>query len=249
MADNIAITAGSGTTVATDDIGGVQHQRVKLSLGADGTANDAVAGAGVVGTGVQRMTLASDDPAVAALVAIRDATSTVAVSGPLTDTQLRATPVGVTSGGYDVSTTFTASTTAIDAGDVLGATAAALTFTTVGPSAGSIMITGVQYLIPLNAIPTNMTSFRLHLYNVTPPSALASGAAWDLATVDQASYLGFIDLGSPVDMGTTLYCEANGINKQVRLSSANIFGYLVSNGGSWTPTAIIHKITLHTVAM
>jgi hypothetical protein len=155
----------------------------------------------------------------------------------------------VTSVGYDVSTTFTASTTAVDAGDVLGATAAALTFTAVGPSAGSIVITGVQYLIPLNAIPANMTSFRLHLYNVTPPSALASGAAWDLATGDQASYLGFIDLGSPVDMGTTLYCEANGINKQVRLSSANIFGYLVSNGGSWTPTAIVHKITLHTFAV
>jgi hypothetical protein len=67
MADNVAITAGSGTSIATDDIGGVQYQRVKLGLGADGTAVDAVAGAGVVGTGVQRITLASDDPAVALL--------------------------------------------------------------------------------------------------------------------------------------------------------------------------------------
>jgi hypothetical protein len=41
VADNVAITAGSGTSVATDDIGGVHHQRVKLSLGADGTAADA----------------------------------------------------------------------------------------------------------------------------------------------------------------------------------------------------------------
>jgi len=70
MADNVAITAGSGTTIATDDIGGVQYQRAKLSLGADGTAVDAVAGAGAVGTGVQRVTLASDDPAVTALAAI-----------------------------------------------------------------------------------------------------------------------------------------------------------------------------------
>jgi hypothetical protein len=67
MADNVAITAGSGTSIATDDIAGVQYQRTKLSLGADGTAVDAVAGAGVVGTGVQRITLASDDPAVALL--------------------------------------------------------------------------------------------------------------------------------------------------------------------------------------
>lgn len=40
MADNVSITAGSGTTIAADDIGGVLHQRVKLSQGADGAATD-----------------------------------------------------------------------------------------------------------------------------------------------------------------------------------------------------------------
>lgn len=40
MADNVAITAGSGTTIATDDIAGVQVQRVKPTWGADGTATD-----------------------------------------------------------------------------------------------------------------------------------------------------------------------------------------------------------------
>lgn len=40
MADNIAITPGAGATVATDDIGGVQYQRVKTTFGADGTATD-----------------------------------------------------------------------------------------------------------------------------------------------------------------------------------------------------------------
>lgn len=73
MPDNIAVTAGSGTTIAADDVSGALHQRVKISLGADGTAVDAVAGAGTVGTGVQRMTLASDDPAVVACQLIDDA--------------------------------------------------------------------------------------------------------------------------------------------------------------------------------
>jgi hypothetical protein len=73
MADNVTVSQGTGTTIAADDIGGVMHQRVKLSLGADGTANDASAGAGVVGTGTQRITLASDDPAVAVLGTISDA--------------------------------------------------------------------------------------------------------------------------------------------------------------------------------
>lgn len=43
MADNVAITAGAGTTIASDDIGGVQHQRVKVGSGADGVYNDASA--------------------------------------------------------------------------------------------------------------------------------------------------------------------------------------------------------------
>ncbi len=40
MVDNIAVTPGSGATVATDDIGGIQYQRVKNTWGPDGTAND-----------------------------------------------------------------------------------------------------------------------------------------------------------------------------------------------------------------
>lgn len=43
MADDIAITAGSGTTVATDDIGGRHFQRTKIVWGTDGTATDASA--------------------------------------------------------------------------------------------------------------------------------------------------------------------------------------------------------------
>lgn len=41
MADNVTINPGTGgAVVATDDIGGVNYQRVKISWGADGVAND-----------------------------------------------------------------------------------------------------------------------------------------------------------------------------------------------------------------
>lgn len=40
MADNVAITEGTGTSIATDDIGGVQFQRVKVTYGDDGSATD-----------------------------------------------------------------------------------------------------------------------------------------------------------------------------------------------------------------
>ncbi len=45
MADNIAITAGTGTNIATDNIGGVNYQRVKMVLGADGSADGDVSSA------------------------------------------------------------------------------------------------------------------------------------------------------------------------------------------------------------
>ena len=45
MADNVAISAGSGTTIATDEIGGAHYQRIKLASGADGTASDVSADA------------------------------------------------------------------------------------------------------------------------------------------------------------------------------------------------------------
>lgn len=38
MADNVAITQGSGTTIATEDVSGVQHQKVKIEFGTDGVA-------------------------------------------------------------------------------------------------------------------------------------------------------------------------------------------------------------------
>lgn len=38
MADNVSITQGSGTTIATEDVSGIQHQKVKIEFGGDGVA-------------------------------------------------------------------------------------------------------------------------------------------------------------------------------------------------------------------
>ena len=40
MSDNVGYTPGSGEIIATDDIAGVQYQRVKPVWGTDGIAND-----------------------------------------------------------------------------------------------------------------------------------------------------------------------------------------------------------------
>lgn len=45
MADNVAVTAGSGTSIATDDVGGIHYQRVKVDFGGDGLASPLVSAA------------------------------------------------------------------------------------------------------------------------------------------------------------------------------------------------------------
>jgi hypothetical protein len=72
MANNLTLSAGTadGAVIATDDIGGVHYPYTKIGIGADDTFTILVGGAGAVAAGVQRVTLASDDPAVTDLAAI-----------------------------------------------------------------------------------------------------------------------------------------------------------------------------------
>lgn len=147
----------------------------------------------------------------------------------------------VTNGGYtaQVSITRPSNTTAYTAGDVVGATAAAITFPTIGPAAGWININDADLRIDLTSIPSGMTSFRLHLYSVTPPSALADNAPWDLPSGDRSAYLGYIDLGSPALAGaSSLFVQVSGVGfKEILMgASTSLFGYLVTNAG-WTPTS------------
>lgn len=130
-----------------------------------------------------------------------------------------------------------ANVTAYTAGDVVGGVAnAIISFADAGPMSGAIMITSADLRIDVAAVPVGMTSFRLHLYNASPASALADNAVWDLTAGDRAAYLGYIDLGSPVDVGSTLYVQLDQINKQLQLgaSATTLYGYLVTNGG-FTP--------------
>jgi hypothetical protein len=38
VADNVAITAGSGTSIATDDVSGVHYQKIKIAMGGSDAA-------------------------------------------------------------------------------------------------------------------------------------------------------------------------------------------------------------------
>lgn len=87
------------------------------------------------------------------------------------------------------------------------------------------------------------SAFRLHLFNAAP-TVIADDAAFTVASADISKYLGFIDLGIAIDLGSTCqWNEVNGIAKPVLLSTANIIGYL-QNISTVTLEAVAHKVTL-----
>lgn len=155
----------------------------------------------------------------------------------------------LSSSGYEVNTTVTrpANTTPYTAGDVVGG---AIDLGVLGPSGQVIEIVSARLELDISAIPTGMTSFILYLYSVTPPGAVADNGVFDLPSGDRASYLGAISLGTPADLGSTCYVEANDIHKQVKLAGTHLFGYLVTVGG-FTPAANseVYKVALSTKAI
>lgn len=150
----------------------------------------------------------------------------------------------------------TADTNAYLANDIVGAatgSTAALTFASVGPSTrASVMITSVELEIDITAVISGMTSFRLYLYSVTPPSALGDNTPFDLPSGDRSAFLGYVDLGTPVDLGSTLYVQTLGVNKQLVMpgnSGGVLYGYLVTVG-AYTPAASsVFKTTLHGIGL
>ena len=93
MADNVGYTPGVGATVAADEIGGVLHQRVKIGIGADGTATD------VSAANPMPITAPGGIAVTGALTDAELRAAAVPVSGPLTDAELRATAISIQAQG------------------------------------------------------------------------------------------------------------------------------------------------------
>jgi len=145
--------------------------------------------------------------------------------------------------GFSGSATFTPAATSHVANDCNGA---AGTFANMGLSGKRIVI--MSATLEIDGATAEATAWRLYLYNVTPPSATADDGAWDLPSGDRASYLGYVDLGTAIDLGSTQWVETHGINKPVTLAGTSLFGYLV-NLTTLTPAAVAHIVTLHAVGM
>lgn len=155
-------------------------------------------------------------------------------------------------GGGLVTITRTADTNAYTANDVIGAATgatSAVEFTDMGPADGRISIIGASLRIDASALIASEATYNLHLYSITPPSALGDNAAHDIPSGDRASYLGYVALGTPVDLGSTLWVKQDSLQIPVRLSSTSLWGYLVTVAG-YTPTsARVYNMKLHSVLL
>jgi len=175
-----------------------------------------------------------------------------------------ASPVGIGGSstlkfqGIGYSSSFsiarTTDTNAYAAGDVIGVNSggspglAAFELANIGPTGGGhIQFTTSRFEIDIAAIISGMSSFKLALYSVTPPSALLDNAAWTLPPGDRASFRGFLDLGSPVAYTSTLYVgSATPANWHVVVpSGGSLWAYLITNTGYTPGSGDVFAGTVH----
>jgi hypothetical protein len=139
---------------------------------------------------------------------------------------------------YSASASFTPAATSHTAGDVVGT---AQEFALNAPAGSLLRIVSASLRVDGG---TNETStWRLYLFSVTPPSALADDAPFLLPSGDRASFLGYFDFAQLVDVGDTLFIEATP-NKIIRLTGGSVFAYLV-NLTTLTPAAVARQVTIH----
>jgi len=135
---------------------------------------------------------------------------------------------------------FTPAASAHSARDSLGG---AREFTGVGTGPGESRIINSTDIVISGATAVT-TIWEVHLYSVTPPSAILDDAVWDIPSGDRASYLGFVPIAQTVDAGATQYGHTPLIGRQFKLSGTSLFAYLVPVSAI-TTEAVAHTVSLY----
>jgi hypothetical protein len=138
-----------------------------------------------------------------------------------------------------VTITRPSNTTAYTAGDVVGDTggSAIITLPSIGPSGGFVLIQSLSLVLSDSTVPSGMGAFRVHLYSASP-TAIADNAPFDLASGERASYLGFVDLAAPQDLGSTIYTQVDYPGRLVKLAAASTSLFAeIETRGAYTPVS------------
>lgn len=244
MADNIAITAGTGTTVATDQVGSAHYQLVKL---ADGTADSStvIAAAGGVEAAALRVTIASDSTGV---LSVDDNGGALTVDGTVTaanaagdvasDTADSGNPVKV--GGKAVNMDGTAPGTAVteaDRANFITDLYGRQCVETVHPCfwSASAAYTGAQTAVEVKATPG--ASLSLYITDVVVSNGATAGNVKlgedTAALVDKIEVMYFaINGGTALHFRTPIKLTAN---KNLGLTSVTCTTHSITVNGYTAP--------------
>ena len=212
MADNLGYTPGVGATIATDDVAGVQFQRVKLDIGGDGATvpvpGDAANG---VDVDVTRSVLPTGAATEATLAGIKTGTDKI----PATPASEHATAVSPHAARLTDGATFYKATTPSDTQPIsaaalpLPAGAAQEHVAAASPHAVRLSTGAAFYDTPVAAqLPPALVSGRLVVdgSGVTQPvsgtmtanqgTAAAAASAWPAKISDGADTVGISTVGA-----------------------------------------------------
>lgn len=141
--------------------------------------------------------------------------------------------------GSTVTVTRPSNTTAYTAGDVVGDTggSAIITLSNIGPSGGYVIIQSAALVFSDSVVPSGMAAFRLHFYNASP-TAIADNAVFDLLSGERTTYMGYVELPTPQDFGSSLYTQVDYPGRLIKLASASTTLYVeIETRGAYTPVS------------
>lgn len=222
MADNVAVTAGAGTTIATDDVSSVHYQVVKLDLGADGLSNRVTAAVDVAAGAADALFAAGvvHDAALAALTPADGDYTHLRVDGQGA-LWVRQPPLVV------VSATPTLDTLIYASGDSL--------HTAVLSFANAVRVSGGSGVVDkLIVVDKDLQSAAGELWlfsaSVTPAAA---NAAHSISDADAALCVGVIPFGTYYASALNSVSVAKDIRLPFTVAATTLFGIAVTRG---TPT-------------
>ncbi len=141
-------------------------------------------------------------------------------------------------------------TTSYTAGDVIGTSAGSAihTLSGVGPSGGFVLVQNASLFIGNTSVPAGMGAFRLHFYSANP-SGIADNAAFNVQGADVAVYMGYADLPTPQDLGSTLYTQTEYVGRQLKLASGqtSLFAELETRGAYTPASGTTYEIRVSTL--
>ena len=234
MADNVPITAGSGTNIATDDVAGVHFQKVKLYASTDGTevpfsrAEDAAHASG--DHGVMALAVRTDAPA--AKSDTDGDYEPLQVSGGRLWTAPLGFPVTV-----QTDVTRPADTTAYAAGDAISnsttaPTSGGFTLSNIArKSGGSVIITDV--CVSSSNDPATRLAGEILIFNQAVTN-INDNAAFAVSDAEIKTCIGIVPFAL-FDAGNNGYAHISGLNFLATcVGSANL-RFLLRARNAYTP--------------